>query len=213
MENSKNNKGVIVLLVVIIVILSALCILLATGTINFNLNKANNNLNQNINENNKVEDTTKNFYDVNDLNVDALDEYQVFDNISNNKNVTESVRVGDKYFADLDITGKVKVKSYVNDKWITGDLSVNNIMDIIVFDVPAPETEQLLYLLTDTGDVYWYKFGEADNKNFAVVKVDNISNVQKLFISHFAKENAGGSWALFAITKNSDCVMLKGESV
>ena len=113
----------------------------------------------------------------------------------------------------LDITGKVKVKSYVNDKWITGDLSVNNIMDIIVFDVPAPETEQLLYLLTDTGDVYWYKFGEADNKNFAVVKVDNISNVQKLFISHFTKENAGGSWALFAITKNGDCVMLKGESV
>ena len=227
MENQKNNKGVIALLIVIIVILSVLCILFATGTISFNSNEINNDINndtnqnnntnnqtnQNVDENNEQEDTNKNLYDVNDLNVDALDEYQVFDNISNNANVFETLRVGDKYFADLDITGKVTVKTYTNEESITGDLNVNNVIDIIVFEVSAPETEQLLYLLTDNGDVYWYKLGDVDNKKFIATKVDTISNVEKLFISRFTKENAGGSHALFAITKSNDCVMLRGESV
>lgn len=46
MENQKNNKGIVILLIIIIAILSALCILLATGTINFKSNKENNNDNE-----------------------------------------------------------------------------------------------------------------------------------------------------------------------
>ena len=52
MENQKNNKGVIILLIVIIVILTTLCVLFATGTINLNSNRVNdNNANKDIDAN------------------------------------------------------------------------------------------------------------------------------------------------------------------
>lgn len=51
MENQKNNKGVIVLLIIIIIILAALCVLFATGTINFKDNEVDNNTNQNVTDN------------------------------------------------------------------------------------------------------------------------------------------------------------------
>lgn len=41
MEDKYNNKGVITLLVVLVMVLSVFCILFVTGTISFNLNKAN----------------------------------------------------------------------------------------------------------------------------------------------------------------------------
>ena len=75
------------------------------------------------------------------------------------------------------------------------------------------ESNQLLYLLTDDGNVYYYRIGDVENNNFNVTKVENVSNVKQLFISSFSKVNAGGSWALFAITDNDDCIMIIGESV
>ena len=57
MENQKNSKVVIVLLIVIIVILSALCVLFATGTISFNLDKTNDSdVNENIKDKNENSD-------------------------------------------------------------------------------------------------------------------------------------------------------------
>ena len=43
MKEQKNNKGVIILLIVIILILSVLCVLFATGTIQFKSNESENN--------------------------------------------------------------------------------------------------------------------------------------------------------------------------
>ena len=70
MENKNNNKVVIALLIVIIIILSALCVLFATGTISFNLNKTNgNDTNENVNNNNKQNDkVTDNSNEINDTN-------------------------------------------------------------------------------------------------------------------------------------------------
>lgn len=223
MDTKNKNNGILFLLIIIIIILSVLCVLFATDNINFkssglnnssNVDSSNNNIsNQIIDKNNEQESINKYFYSTNELNVIALEHYKVFEDISNNTNEVESIRIENKYFISLDLNGKVNLKSYSNDEWITGTLNVNNVIDIINFDVPAPEFEQLVYLLTDNGDVYWYKFGDLDNKKFVATKVDSVSNVKKLFISRFAKENAGGSWALFAITENNDCIMLKGESV
>ena len=234
MENQKNNKGVIALLIVIIVILSALCVLFATGTISFKSNDvANNETNENINDDNNVENndennsiindtkeetTDKYFYDVKDLNVKALPEYQVFGDISKNKNVVETVDFGFEkdYSAYLDLSGNVTVQKYSkseNEKGITGNLNVNGIIDVVHFSVPATEAEQLLYLLTDNGDVYYYRIGDIENNSFNATKVESVSNVKKIFISNFSKANAGGSWALFAITSGNDCIMIKGESV
>ena len=223
MDNKNNNNGILILLIIIVVILSVLCVLFATDIINFkssnlvidsNINSSNDNLSdQNIDESNEQDSINNYFYSTNELNVIALEPYKIFEDISNNTNEVESIRIENKYFISLDLSGKVNLKSYSNDNWITGTLNVNNVIDIIKFDVPAPESEQLVYLLTDNGDVYWYRFGDLDSKKFIATKVDSISNVKKLFISNFAKENAGGSWALFAITENNDCIMLKGESV
>jgi len=211
MRKKKSDKGI--LLSVIIFILGVLCMFFGTFvTEKISLNN-NQKTNEETNENNEQDDTTKNFYDVNELNVDALDGYQVFDDISNNTNIIESVRVGDKYFANLNLTGHVKITSYTTEKEITGNLTLSGVIDMIIFDVVADESEQLLYLLTDHGDVYYYRLGNSENKDFNATKVENVSNVKKIFISHLSKANAGGSWALFAITENNDCIMLKGESV
>lgn len=233
MENQKNYKGVISLLIVIIIILSALCVLFATGTISFKSNDvANNETNENINDNNvenndennsiindtKEETADKYFYDVKDLNVKALPEYQVFGDISKNKNVVETVDFGFEkdYSAYLDLSGNVTVQKYSkseNEKGITGNLNVNGIIDVVHFSVPAAEAEQLLYLLTNNGDVYYYRIGDIEKNSFIATKVESVSNVKKIFISNFSKANAGGSWALFAITSGNDCIMIKGESV
>jgi len=83
-ENQRNNKRIIVLLIVIIVILSALCILLATGTISFKSNDVDaNKQNDNITDNNQNDEDTnidiaKKFKLEND-NVDEKDLNEVFD--------------------------------------------------------------------------------------------------------------------------------------
>ena len=218
MENQKNNKRVIALLIVIIVILSVLCVLFATGTISFKSNDVYNDENNSIINDTKEETTDKYFYDVTDLNVKALPEYQVFGDISKNKNVVETVDFGFEkdYSAYLDLSGNVTVQKYSkseNEKGITGNLNVNGIIDVVHFSVPAVEAEQLLYLLTDNGDVYYYRIGDIEKNSFNATKVESVSNVKKIFISNFSKANAGGSWALFAITSGNDCIMIKGESV
>lgn len=229
MENQKNNKGVIALLIVIIIILSALCVLFATGTISLKSDDVNNNeTSENINDDNnlgsnninntKEETTKKYFYDVKDLKVKALPEYPVFDDISKNTNIVETVDFGFEkdYRADLDISGNVSVLKYgksENEKSITGKLNVTGVIDVVQFDVPSMETDQLLYLLTDNGNVYYYRIGDIEKNNFNATKVESVSNVKKIFISRFSKANAGGSWALFAITDNNECIMIKGESV
>ena len=234
MENQKNNKGVIALLIVIIVILSALCVLFATGTISFKPNDVDNNkTNENINDDNKVEGndennnnindnkeetTEKYFYDVKDLEIKALPEYQVFADISKNTNVVETIDFGFEkdYRADLDISGNVTVLKYSkseNEKGITGKLNVTGVIDVVQFNIPSMEADQLLYLLTDNGNVYYYRIGDMEKNNFNATKVESVSNVKKIFISNFSKANAGGSWALFAITTNNDCIMINGESV
>lgn len=222
----KNKSGMLVGIIIGLVI--ALIIggcLFATETIGFKINKNINN--GQSNENNPVETTdnttnntmqetkTKYFYDVKELKVTALPEYQIFNNISENINSIETIYL-DNYQAYLNLSGKVTVHKYSkseNEEGITNNLDITNVIDIIKFSVPGTDNEQLLYMLTDNGDIYYYKFGDIEKNSFNTTKVENVSNVKKIFISNFTKTNAGGSWALFAITGNSECIMIKGESV
>ncbi len=183
-------------------------------------NNANETVNQNNTTTNNTQEETieKHFYDIKDLKVKALPEYQIFADISKNTNVVEAIDFGfeKNYRATLDLSGNVTVlkhKKSENEKAITGKLNVTGVIDIVQFDVPAMETDQLLYLLTDDGSVYCYRIGDVERNSFDAVKVEAVSNVKKIFISNFSKENAGGSWALFAITADNDCIMIDGESV
>ena len=175
--------------------------------------------NETLDENNiQEEPKEKHFYDIKDLNVKALPEYGVFADISKNTNVVETEYFGveNDYRASLDLSGTVTVLKYgktENEKTISGKLNVTGVMDMVQFNVPSMVEEQLLYLLTDDGNVYCYRIGDIAENSFHVTKVESVSNVKKLFISNFSKENAGGSWALFAITGDHDCIMIQGESV
>ncbi len=227
MENKKKNNGTLVgiLIGLVIALIIGGC-LLATGTMGFKTNKDINNEQSNKNNqtettdsttsnNTMQETTTKYFYDVKDLKVKALPEYQAFNNISENINSIETIYLDD-YQAYLNLSGKVTVHKYSkseNEKEITNNLDITNVIDIIKFNIPATDNEQMLYMLTDNGDIYYYKFGDIEKNSFNTTKVENVSNVKKIFISNFTKTNAGGSWALFAITGNNDCIMIKGESV
>ena len=214
MENQKNNKGVIVFLTILVIVLTVLCVLFATGTIDLSNKVKTNDTSNNSNQ----ETTIKYFYNVKDLKVKALPEYQVFADISKNTNVVEKVDFGleKDCAAFLDLSGNVTVQKYsksANDKGISGKLNVTGVIDVVQFNIPAMEADQLLYLLTDNGNVYYYRIGDIEKNSFNATKVENVSNVKKIFISNYSKANAGGSWALFAITGNNDCVMIKGESV
>lgn len=160
-----------------------------------------------------VEKNVNNFYDVSELSVNVLDSYPVFKDISNNANIVESMVFGKDYSVMLDITGHVIIKNYKNDKSVKDNLNISNIIDIIDFSVPAVDEEQLLYLLAEDGNVYSYRIGDSDDKKYDVKKVDSVSNVKKLFISNYSKPDAGGSWALFAITENNECIMINATGV
>lgn len=223
MEKEKSNKKVIALLIIIIVILLVLCILFATETISFKSNQPNNennkpgeNITDNIDDNNTtVENTTqKYFYNVEELNVKTLSEYSNFSDISENTNIVEKIDFGyDEYEATLDLSGNVNIIRHSETEETNTKLNISGVIDIIHFSVPSVETEQLLYLLTDNGDVYYYKIKNVEENNYNVTKVENVSDVKKIFISNSSKENAGSSWALFAITNNNDCIMINGQSI
>ena len=160
------------------------------------------------NDVNKVENSIKNIYNVNDLTIKAFDNYPVFNDISNYSNIVESFMVGKGYYASLDLNGKVTIVKHGDENSTNGVLNVENVIDILLFERPVFDSEQYLYLLTDSGDVYSYKFGESDNNNYNATKVDNVSNVKKMFISRYNKQNAGGSWALFVINENNESIMI-----
>lgn len=160
------------------------------------------------NDENIVKNTIKNIYNVNDLTIKAFDNYSMFNDISNYSNIVESFMVGKSYYASLDLNGKVNIVKYGAENSTNGDLNVENVIDILLFERPAFDSEQYLYLLTVNGNVYSYKFSDADNNNYNATKVENVSNINKMFVSKYNKQNAGGSWALFVINGNNESIMI-----
>ena len=154
---------------------------------------------------------SKKLYNVSELNIKS--DLDAFKDIFNNENIVEELENGDEYIAQLDISGNVIIKNYKSGKSEQGKLNIKKVIDIIILSSPADYSEQTLYLLTEEGLSYSYKFGNSDKDNYEVTKVETVSNVKKIFISSYSKANAGGSWALFAITGNNDCIMIESKSV
>lgn len=225
-----DNKGkdrIIILMGALIVILVVLCVLFVTNVIQFKTGN-NESVCENIideteknetgdeiltNQNDNIEVADKSFYDINDLTVKALDEYRIFSDISSYSNYIEEIVINNNYQAKLKLNGDVEIVSYTNGTYYKDILDVHQVIDIVHFDIAGPEAEQLLYVLTLDGDVYYYRIGNSDNRTYNATKVEQVSKVKQLFVSHYFKENAGSSWALFAITENRECIMLMGSSV
>lgn len=64
--------------------------------------------------------------------------------------------------------------------------NVNNAKDTIIFS--GPSTEEIAYILTNSGDVYKYEFGE----KFTATKLDKYSNIKKMVKYLTRKGNSGG---------------------
>lgn len=210
--NENKNNTIIILLIIVIVILSTLLILTMTGTLNFNNKETNENTsNTQNNEIAKEETTNEKIIDINKLNYDNKDISQA---------TTEEFYISGvdgnsySYTISLLLSGKLKIVTYnnneSNENYIT---NVNNIIDIIKYNIPGQPEEQLIYMLDNNGDVYYYKVGDSIEKKHTATKVDNISNVKKLFLYSASKPNAGARWELVAITNDNECIMIKSEGV
>ena len=185
MENQKNNRGVIALLIVIIVILSALCVLLATGTISFKSDKVNDNeVNENVNDTNNEENNSKEWVnylksknvvvktsvwnsekdecEFNSVSISSEDINKIIDKLSTNK-------ITKYYYGNFPPTGTICsdrfTLEYENNKisleadgyvWVNDDILSNKI------DLDVDNTT---YADNYTEDSYVYKF----DVNFADV--------------------------------------------
>ena len=113
------------------------------------------------------------------------------------------------YYARINLKGKVVVQGS-NTSVSNGVLTnISNAVQLIHFEVPSINSDQLCYILLANGDVYYYRIGDVDDGKLAATKVDGISNVKRLFIYYHEKN----THELVAIDKDNTLISLKKESV
>ena len=141
MEKQNNNKGVITLLIVIIIILATLCVLFATGTINFNSNKMNgNDVNQDINENDNNNQTNE------DNNID--------DNILSINNVFKKLVGTYKTTSHSDACGVSETTLTIHNNG-TADLYMNTCVgDSVAKNAIFSLNEKQIYLIDKTCEMF-----------------------------------------------------------
>ena len=203
MENQKNNKGVIALLIVIIVILSALCVLLATGTISFNSNKVNeNDINnsENADNNSNNEDTNGSIQNANDVgNDNNLNNYIKTTSDKVRLNVTQdyneyaeiSIEQGNfvittsKYKVEVvnNLVKETKDESY---EGVTKTFSINGEkVKYITSMYYQPGANTHVVVLTESGNVYANNIVAIDEtidalNNFKKTEYSNVQGIIKI---------------------------------
>lgn len=204
----KNNKGLIVgLFIGIIISVIVVSGLFVTGTIVFET-KTNNNQ-----ENNIISDVT---FNNEKISISDISQETIY--ISSEG--TESLNSIYNYYVDLYSSGKVRIETIGMGNQNSGEHSkefisnVDDVVDIIQFNVAGIPEEQLIYMLLNNGDVYYYRVGDSINKKYIATKVETVSHVKKLFIYNYPNENNGdGSWSIVAIKDNNETVALNTASL
>lgn len=218
MENIENENRRLKFLIVILLI-----VLLGIGCYHCNVTYVNVDKN-----NNKVtnDDSTQSMSDGIEINEVTFNNEKllVSDMIEESIHISslgiESVNPLYNYDISLLHSGKVKIyylgMSASNSQEYKSEMlsNVSDVTDIIQLNVAGDPEEQLIYMLLSNGDVYYYKIGDCIQGNYTATKVDNVSNVKKLFVYNYpARKSAGGSWAIVAIKDNNETVALKNEGV
>ena len=204
----KNNKGLIVgLFIGIIISVIVVSGLFATGIIVFET-KTNNNQEKNI-----INDVT---FNNEKISISDISQETIY--ISSEG--TESLNSIYNYYVDLYSFGKVRIETIGMGNQNSGEHSkefisnVDGVVDIIQFNVAGIPEEQLIYMLLNNGDVYYYRVGDSINKKYIATKVETVSHVKKLFIYNYPNENNGdGSWSIVAIKDNNETVALNTASL
>lgn len=228
-----NNNGILVgTLIGLVIALLIVVLLFATETISFDTKNSNNE--KTSSNGNVINDKTSDNGD--DSNEFPLNNLSVSEVTFNNENISvldmiqESIHISSSgissinplydYNISLLLSGKVRIStvgmSSENNQEHESEIlsNVSNVVDIIQFSIAGIPEEQLIYMLLSNGDVYYYKVGDSINKKYTATKVENVSNVKKLFIYNYpTKKNAGGSWSIVAIKDNNETVALNTEGV
>ena len=187
---SKNNKGLIIFLITTIVILLTLVILLSTGTIEFKNN------NEQI-----INDETTN-QEENNYDTEVYDELTKISNLDYNfiKNEYNS-----DYSVGLSIDGTININFENNIS------NISNAKDIVLFSSPAPKPT--LYIVLTTGEVYKYDFTNYESKNYNATKINEYSNIEKIFTYRTRKANAGGCDIVILVDKDNKYYNLDSSCV
>ena len=204
----KSSKGLIIVLVSIIIVLLVVIVLVFGGVISLN------NKELNCGHSEVIESDVNDSYNSDSTDVGVNN--TVIDNIEveeNDEIITEQdkLEVKVEYF---DYESSIKRFDYNTIKTIfyndiaiylsaDGNVSVgvdkisdvDNIVDILLF---SKMNHNVLYMLDKNGDVYKYY---VKINGYKVEKVENINNVDKIFIYSSGKANAGGCSSLIAIDK------------
>ena len=197
MDNQKNNKGVIVLLIVIIVMLSALCILLATGTISFKSDNIDNNeTNQNINvEMEDEENDEENDEGKIDISNASIYKNEITKFGKSDYNIIKEV-YNTEYSFKLDVDGRINInfENYLSN--------ISNAKDLLLFSSTAPHS--ILYILTTDGNVYKYETSSYGTKNYNATKIEQYNNIVQMINYKTRKSNAGGCDYIILVDENGN---------
>lgn len=89
----------------------------------------------------------------------------------------------DSHSFSLDVSGKVIIdfNNYIDN--------ISDAKDILLFN---SEQGNILYILTLSGDVYKYNVLSLESDEFTAGKIDEYSNIKKMFIYNTRKNNSGG---------------------
>lgn len=215
MEKKSNTLVVVLLTIIIMLVLFAIGLFYmnSKGYISFDNNTLTNNT-RTTTEGNKTEDNNI------EEKLFSIDTSKI-----ENKNydgtygtITSYYVIGSgtiNYSIALHADGTVSVGTTdENGNGYNDNLNTSNVVDLVQFVVAGTSDESLFYILTDNGDVYYYRIGDLVDKKYNVTKVENVSNVKKIFTYYWGgKPNAGGSWSIYAVTNNDEYIELKGDSV
>lgn len=213
--SKEKNKG----LVVWVIILSLLVVglsgyLVYDKTLKDDTNNGNDVNKEENKDNNEVDNEQSNSLEM--LNLDKLGSYKNYDGTYGDlENIIFSdIENEKKYYVYLSLDGKVRIADLTNGKG-SKNIEINDVVDIISHTAePSWLSGQYCYMLTKSGDVYYYKLDKVLNNDYSVAKVDNVSSVKRLINVRWGPiQNAGGSWALVAITENDEYINLGTASV
>ena len=89
-------------------------------------------------------------------------------------------------------------------------INIENVLDIEKFS-NAPDGDSYCYILTNSGDVYYYFLSNSLVNDYNVTKVTGVSSVKRLININYCTQGCG--WVLFAIKNNNEYIQLGAGSV
>ena len=116
------------------------------------------------------------------------------------------------YRLSVSFDGKLYTGNYGNKRYIE---NVDNVIDIVSYNDGVGGIEvQKCYVLTENGDVYLYSISDLIIGKFEAIKVENVSNIDRLVSFSFGpEENSSSVWGILAITEEGEYIRIATASV